>query len=103
MGDLALSVGISVDILKRLKTELLATSQGPTETAATYYTRISTRWETVNFVADVVEGCAGVSRRELLGLYWAGLTHSSVVGTRFLSLSLDTSHPEIWERQQREL
>ncbi|KAK3248573.1 hypothetical protein CYMTET_41967 [Cymbomonas tetramitiformis] len=103
MGDLALSVGISVDTLKRLKTELLVTEQRTAETAAAFYTRVSTRWETVNFVADVVEGCAGVSRRELLGIYWAGLTHSTLVGTRLLSLALDTSRPELWEQRQRGL
>ncbi|KAK3277131.1 hypothetical protein CYMTET_14844, partial [Cymbomonas tetramitiformis] len=103
MGDLAFSCGISLDALKRLKTELLAAVQGTSETAAAYYTRMSVGWETVNFVADVVEQCTKMSRLELLGTFWAGLTHSTLVGTRLQSLDLDTSYPETWEQKQKQL
>ncbi|KAK3234323.1 hypothetical protein CYMTET_55424 [Cymbomonas tetramitiformis] len=103
MGDLAFSCGISLDALKRLKTELLAAVQGTSETASAYYTRMSVGWETVNFVADVVEQCTKMSRLELLGTFWAGLTHSTLVGTRLQSLDLDTSYPETWEQKQKQL
>ncbi|KAK3250202.1 hypothetical protein CYMTET_40407 [Cymbomonas tetramitiformis] len=103
MGDLAFSCGISLDALKRLKTELLAAVQGISETASAYYTRMSVGWETVNFVADVVEQCPKMSRLELLGTFWAGLTHSTLVGTQLQSLDLDTSYPEMWEQKQRQL
>jgi len=103
MGDLALSVDITKDALKRLKSELLSTKQRMEEKTGAFYTRITTRTATVNFVAEVVRGCNKVTKLELLELFWGGLRHSVQVGARLVDLGLDTSHPEQWEDEQRRL
>jgi len=103
MGDLALSVDITTDALKRLKSELLSTRQRAEEKTGAFYTRITTRTATVNFVADVVRGCGKVTKLELLELFWGGLRHSVQVGSKLADLGLDTSHPEQWEEEQRRL
>ncbi|KAK3287776.1 hypothetical protein CYMTET_4730 [Cymbomonas tetramitiformis] len=79
MGDLALSVVIATDALKRLKSELLSTRQRSEEKTGAFYTRITTRTATVNFVTYVQ------------------------VGSKLADLGLDTSHPEQWEDEQRRL
>ncbi|KAK3283728.1 hypothetical protein CYMTET_8588 [Cymbomonas tetramitiformis] len=103
MGDLALSVDITTDALKRLKSELLSTRQRSEENTGAFYTRITTRTATVNFVADVVTGCGKVTKLELLELFWGGLRHSVQVGSKLVDVGLDTSHPEQWEDEQRRL
>ncbi|KAK3288439.1 hypothetical protein CYMTET_4096 [Cymbomonas tetramitiformis] len=103
MGDLALSVDITTDALKRLKSELLSSRQRAEEKTGAFYTRVTTQTATVNFVAEVVRGCRKVTKLELLELFWGGLRHSIQVGSKLVDIRLDTSHPEQWEDEQRRL
>ncbi|KAK3285983.1 hypothetical protein CYMTET_6443 [Cymbomonas tetramitiformis] len=103
MGDLALSVDITTDALKRLKSELLSSRQRAEEKTGAFYTRVTTRTATVNFVAEVVRGCGKVTKLELPELFWGGLRHSVQVGSKLVDIWLDTSHPEQWEGEQRRL
>ncbi len=102
-GDTAKSVDITLHEMRQLKPNLQKTVQHLNETAGAFYTRLNTRFDTVNFCAAVVQGCGPITPLELLQLFEVGLRDSAKVGSRLLDLGLDTSHPEVWEEEQRSL
>ncbi|KAK3234217.1 hypothetical protein CYMTET_55530 [Cymbomonas tetramitiformis] len=102
LADLALSLGIPVSDMMRYKRILLSEKQRDVgESAAQFYTRVNTRYQTVRFLAEAVEGCSDISHLELMGLYLDGLKHRTRILRKLESHGMDTAQPHLWEQAQR--
>eukprot|EP00854_Cymbomonas_tetramitiformis_P007617 gene7617-9072_t len=101
-ANLALSLGIPVSDMSRYKRILLGEKQRDVgEYAAQFYTRVNTRYQTVRFLAEAVEGCSDISHLELTGLYLDGLKNRTRILRKLESLGIDTARPHLWEQAQR--
>eukprot|EP00854_Cymbomonas_tetramitiformis_P011618 gene11618-13723_t len=101
LADLALSLGIPVTDMSRYKRDLLGEKQRDGESAAQFYSRVNTRYQTVRFLVEAVEGCSDISHFELMGLYLDGLRQRTRVLRKLDAQGLDSARPHLWEAAQR--
>jgi len=101
LADLALSLGIPVTDMMRYKRDLLGEKQRDGEGAAQFYSRVNTRYQTVRFLAESVDGCSDISHLELTGLYLDGLRHRTRVLRKLDAQGVDPARPHLWEQAQK--